>query len=107
MKKNQRKKYRKGTLVHVKDANVLKNNFATWLPCQVFKVSSDEIIPQGGRYVWVDSYSKSIEPKYVTLTTRKQREEYYEQVRKENEYVKHRYNLKGKIQKQDGRYYAY
>lgn len=77
MKNNQRKKYRRGTLVHIPDLKVIKNNFATWLPCQVFKVSADEITSQGKRCIWLDYYSKGIYPEHVTLTTRKQRHEYY------------------------------
>lgn len=82
MNNNQRKKYRAGTLVFVEDIEVLRKSFSSWPKCQVFKVSKDVVSNNKKRYVWVDSNSIGLEPKYVRLTTKEERAEYKKHLKK-------------------------
>lgn len=76
MKHNQRKKYKRGTLVFVEDTQVLKNNFSHWPTSQVFKVADDEVSTDKKRYIWLDSYSQGLKPDNVRMTSKKERDAY-------------------------------
>lgn len=69
-------KYRKpGSFVYVKDKELLKKSFSSFLPCQVFKVS-DHSKSNSGTYVWVESNSQGLLPSACVKASEEQIKQY-------------------------------
>lgn len=80
--KNQRKKYRCGTIVYIENEYTLRNAFRTWPGDKLFKVTGDKI-SGGKRYVWVNNYSVGIYPGDVCLATAQQKRKRLKEIESE------------------------
>lgn len=69
-----------GDFVYVEDVKTLRNSFASWLPCQVFKVA-EHTKSSGQWYIWVESNSKGLDPSKVRKATPDQVKQYRKELK--------------------------
>ena len=70
-------RYRKpGSFVFVKDKELLKKSFGTFLPCQVFMVSEHALSTNKKPYVWIESNSMGLPPAACVTATKEQIKQY-------------------------------